>query len=949
MGAENDHLDVEIVEQTSKAGDAVEELAGRLEGFAQSLVSVRNNVLEVAVIKNIVEVNASNTIAEVESIAPDKSPTERSEQRAAGRGNKGGTSLFKRLAAEFSRIKGYAGKLWESVETSMGYVETLNYFNEVFGQIGESVSDQWESAGYDSADAYYKSFGHRAKELNAKMSGFAVNENGTLTATGRSSLGIDPERMMGYQATFGQMASSMGMDAEISLNLSQALTEIGADLAFAKNLDFEKVWDDLASGLAGVSGALDQYGVSIQNANLQQKLNELGIQANVTALNRSDQALLRAVVLLDETRYAWGNLADAINQPESQLRLIQSNFQGLSRIIGNLFLPTVGKVLPYVNAMVIALQRLASWAGNLLGIDLGGVTSATATSNFDFGSIADEADTATEAVNKLQKGIRKFDELNVISATSGSTSGVSGGNLSSGLLDAAFSESFGEYQKAWDESFSNMENRAQEIATRIEETFAPVKKIFNDFFVGDFFAAGQDTSNLVVGILNWFSDGIDNVPWYEIGQKIGDYLAGINWTEVLKTAGRMIWEGINAATEFWSGLFNAAPIETSIITAISLLKWTGLGKAFAESLFGAATSLGFVEIFSKLYVSPEMLSHLLVSLEDRYLRGTWLDTDTWTGIFADINNVINDFISGCGDIFITNLFDAIMNTISINWELYDAVGFFFGKLGEDFKKQDWGAIGEDILGGIISGLTGAFYTISSPFIIFFDWIYQGICDIFGIHSPATEMYPLGENILLGIVEGFFNAIPTFTEVITSLFDNSVKPWFTKEKWDQILSTIPDSFESVFSSAIKGAKDILQPFLAWIEDVFGYVSNGVSDIKKMNTNSGGASFKRTQIPQFETGGYVPTRFTTFIAGENGIPEMLGTVGGKTAVAGGAEITGIRDAVFTTAQQEIELLRQQNQLLRELVNKKWGITQDEIGESARRYAREEYRRTGNNIFM
>ena len=78
-------------------------------------------------------------------------------------------------------------------------------------------------------------------------------------------------------------------------------------------------------------------------------------------------------------------------------------------------------------------------------------------------------------------------------------------------------------------------------------------------------------------------------------------------------------------------------------------------------------------------------------------------------------------------------------------------------------------------------------------------------------------------------------------------------------------------------------------------------------------------------------------------------MLGTVGGKTAVAGGVEITGIRDAVFTTAQQEIELLRQQNQLLRELVNKKWGITQDEIGESARRYAREEYMRTGKNVFI
>lgn len=523
-----------------------------------------------------------------------------SAQRAS-KSSKGLASVFGSLYANFFWVKRGADKLWKSIETSMDYVETLNYFDAAFGQVAESAVSQWEDAGAESAEAYYKSFSDRAKQLTSKMTGFSVKDDGTLQATGQPSLGIDPEKLMNYQATFGQMASSMGVTAETSLKLSQALTEIGGDLASVKNLDFDKVWNDMASGLAGMSRTLDKYGVNIRNVNLQQKLIELGIQANITALNQNDKALLRAIILLDSTKYAWGDLATTINQPANQLRLIESNFQNLSRTIGNLFLPMVSKVLPYVNAMVIALQRLATWIGNLLGIDLSKVTKSVGESSFDFGSIADEAEAATEAVNKLQKGIRKFDELDVITTSSGSSSG--GGGLDSGLLDDAFNKSFEEYQKAWDEAFANMENKAQDLADKIEEFFAPVKKIFQDLFAGDFFAVGQDTSKLVAGIFNWFADAIDAVDWYKIGHNMGEYLAGIDWIDVFKAVGRVLWEGIKGAFELASGLFDAAPLEATILTFVSLSK---VLKAITGTKFYA----GIVKIvngFKDFYDTAKLL------------------------------------------------------------------------------------------------------------------------------------------------------------------------------------------------------------------------------------------------------------------------------------------------------------------------------------------------------
>lgn len=98
-----------------------------------------------------------------------------------------------------------------------------------------------------------------------------------------------------------------------------------------------------------------------------------------------------------------------------------------------------------------------------------------------------------------------------------------------------------------------------------------------------------------------------------------------------------------------------------------------------------------------------------------------------------------------------------------------------------------------------------------------------------------------------------------------------------------------------------------------------------------------------IPQYRLGGF-PEEYSLFMAGERGRAEILGTVGGKTAVAGGAEITGIVSAVKSASAAETQLLREQNQLLKELLKKDFGITKTQIGEAARDYSREYMRTKG-----
>lgn len=401
------------------------------------------------------------------------------------------TSQFAGLYAKFFTVTRGIKALWNSVESASDYVETLNYFNSAFDQVTDGLDvSKWKEVGAKSAEEYIGSFEKRTKELTKKMTGFEISDAGDLTRISGGSLGLNPNDTMNYQATYAQMASSMGATADASTKVSQALTEIGADLASVKNLEFNDVWNDMASGITGMSRALDKYGINIRVANLQQELYSLGIDATVSSLSQSDKAILRTITILNSSKYAWADLASTINQPANQVRMLKSNFEALGRSIGTLFLPIVAKVLPYINGLVMALERAFSWLAKLLGIKLSDYVSSTGKASVDMGDIADNTndtasglDNANDNAKKLQKtlSVLSFDELNQLNDNKNSdTNGTSGntGGLSTHIpeLDDALDKALSEYQKAWDEAFSNVENKAQSVSDKIVKAFKNIRK-----------------------------------------------------------------------------------------------------------------------------------------------------------------------------------------------------------------------------------------------------------------------------------------------------------------------------------------------------------------------------------------------------------------------------------------------------------------------------------------
>lgn len=167
-----------------------------------------------------------------------------------------------------------------------------------------------------------------------------------------------------------QVTNSVGMTGEASTVTSKALSMLAGDMSSFRNLDMDTVMNNFSSGLIGQSRALYKYGIDITNATLQQYAYDNGIKKSLSDMTQNEKMQLRMLAILDQSKVAWGDLAKTINSPSNQLRLLQNNFKSLSRTIGNMFLPAVAKVLPYVNGLVIAVRKLFEWTASMLGIKL---------------------------------------------------------------------------------------------------------------------------------------------------------------------------------------------------------------------------------------------------------------------------------------------------------------------------------------------------------------------------------------------------------------------------------------------------------------------------------------------------------------------------------------------------------------------------------------------------
>ena len=269
----------------------------------------------------------------------------------------------------------------------------------------------------------------------------------------------------------------------------------------------------------GQTRGLHLMGYAITEATVKQFAYAKGIAQVGTQLSEQQKVMARYLLLMEQTKIAHGNLAQTLNSPMNQLRMFNANLQMLCQTLGNLFIPLLNAVMPYLNAFLklitMALNKIREFFGLPTNEDWAkSLHAGLETANYGFQNLNKGTENldknlkkADKDANKLKNTLAKFDEMNVLKEPMMKTpkvSNASGVGDLGGYGQAPFDFPVEEYN--WHAEW--VKNKVQGIVDAFKQYFAGI-----DFtpLIDSFNKLKQAIDPIVVDIsasLKWFMDNI---------------------------------------------------------------------------------------------------------------------------------------------------------------------------------------------------------------------------------------------------------------------------------------------------------------------------------------------------------------------------------------------------------------------------------------------------------
>jgi hypothetical protein len=823
-------------------------------------------------------------------------------------------SAVSKLAFAYFTLKKAIGFISNSIEKSMDYTETINLFQTTYKKIGmetaQDIGMEWGSA---TADAFAKGFIKDAESFNDML----VN-----------SLGLDPNVMKQYQAIFAQMTNSMGLVAQSSMNIADSFTMLGNDIASLWNIDTADAMKKLQSGLAGQIRPLRSLGIDISQTSLEMTALKYGITDSVVSMSQAAKVQLRWLSIMDQTEVAFGDMAKTIESPKNQLRILSQQWSNLSRSIGNVFLPIVSKLLPYINAIVVSLRKMMDSLAAAMGYELPDYSDSNIYSDLtgDIDGMTDATEDATAAADKLKKSVMSFDNLNILSKGQSSTDTAGEGYSE---LDDAIQQKTDSYLAKFNEEMSKMNDWSAGLGDKLK----PVSDALDELW-----KSVKPFADNVGNGLQWFYDEV-LVPVSEItiNETVPEFLYAVQSAiDAINTAIDKFKSSGNDKTfgDFISSMYK--------LTAGDTGEWfKSIGDAFValdnflknpnfENLLQIFTQGGEAAVKSPLTLPMQTVENTFETLtgfdvEKWYTENVepWFTAEKWNTTFENVKEAVSTWVGKV-----------------VEW--FGAIGPSFVKKGKyiiDGIKKGWNDNKEKFIewvGGLIPNILTWFGNMGSSFIQKGRDIIQGIED--GWAEKAKEFgewlgglpkniglwfgnlkekfITKGAAIISGIKKGWNDGVEDFKEwlaKIPGIIFNAVGSVYilfkTKGKdimdgikqgwtdgWEDFktwLATLPSQILGAIGDFYSMGKTLMENFLSGFKS--GLTGNSGTG-KTSNVGTGVTGSSSTKIKKWAVGGY-PTPGELFFARENGIPELVGQMGSRTAVANNTQIeAGIEEASY-----------------------------------------------------
>jgi hypothetical protein len=627
----------------------------------------------------------------------------------------------------------------------------------------------------------------------------------------------------------------------------------------------------------------------MSQANLEQYALNNGFGKSIKNMTEQTKLMLRYQYVMSSLSAAQGDFAKTSDSWANQVRVLSLRFDSLKATLGQGFINLLTPLIQALNSLIGKLQIAANAfksftelitgksSENSTGSSIGNISvnALDATEN-----ILGMGDAAESSAKKAAHALSGFDELNNISSQSNGSSNASNNNTSqpgdqSQVVDSPLSD---EKIRPTIEILDKLKNALKPIE---EFTYTTIKSFYNDVLkpIGSW-VLGEGFPGLGEAAINLISD----VDWPKLSGAITEFNKAVtplaisvgtgfinfvkDLSEFLKPAVATSIDLLSEAISTIADVANEANPEDYeklgyglgiIATALGGIKIVQGLPAFILSVESALST--FSTALSNLsYLNPVMLPALfdILGLDE------WLD---------DLYYKLPDWARGLWEGFWQSIYDTVASVFNFDqtFKIWEQVVQAFK---DAFTGDTWWEIGANIIKGIFLGIAGI---LSFPIEVvydFFDTLIKNICDVFGINSPAEEMKPYGEYILLGLLEGFKNMFSDWWESIAEWGKETKSNFNTWAGgiWSGIKSNFtnaPTWFKTQFENAWTNVKTAFSGVKTWFEtkysDITGIFKN-IPDWFKTKFTDAWTNVKNV----FSTGGKI------FDGIKDGIAETFKTV-------------------------------------------------------------------------
>lgn len=760
------------------------------------------------------------------------------------------------------------------------------------------------------------------KDIKSSLSSLSQITTSISTLT-QSLSGLSSVDVSGLAQSISSVATSLsGIDASAVTSLSKLGDALGsiASIRTVSNIDWSQITTGIqgfVASLAQISEAditrLERLGNALANiaavrglSNTSTDIRNIGKEASRATgkLGKFFESIKR-IAMYRLIRFALKEITTALKEGIGNLYQYDKAFGGdfaksmdslatsflyLKNSLGAMVAPIITSLAPALSLILDIVAEIANAIGYLFAA-LSGATSFKKAIRVQT-EYAEATDDTTEANERLKKSLLGIDEINALQAPT-----QTGGGTTAPSPLIMFEE------------------------VEIPSWLSDVTKTVAAIAIG--FASWRISSNLIKGISK-----LSKTSKIILGLVMAIFGAFL----LVKGAISAITEGLN-----WGNF-------TEMLLGVSLLAG-GLAIAFGK--VGGAVGLlisGVLLLAVGLYTlitTGEMTWPVLAAITTGLLAiggAISLLTGSWIPL------VIAAVVAALGALvaLIVENWDAIKAWfVEVGEWIYNNViipiGEFFVELWEDIKEFGIGAW-EGIKSVWKTVATWFDESVIQPVRKFFKGLWESVSGFFvdlwiSIKVTWKTVANWFDNKVIQPIVGFFTGLwEDVSGIFVDLWEDIKGVWSTVATWfnEHVIQPIVGFFENmwaglkgIINGILAGVETVVNGFVAainWVIDGLNKISFDVPDwVPGIGGKTLGFNIKHVaevSLPRLEKGGLVNAG-QLFIANEAG-PELVGQYGNKSAVMNNEQIVrSVSDGVYAANAEQTALIREQNNLLREMV--------------------------------